>query len=163
MKKIIFRVDDRLIHGQVIEGWVKYYKIHRIVVISDRVAGDSLQRMIFQSALPSGCALEIVPVDQFIMCFDKLKRKKDYTLVLMESVKDLTRCMELLDEEIYINIGCVASREHKVEISNTVFLNLDEIEQVCQIREKYEVFIHKVPWEPSVEIKNFLKLIKGGL
>ncbi|GAB1534921.1 hypothetical protein ADMFC3_05520 [Geovibrio sp. ADMFC3] len=163
MKKIIFRVDDRLIHGQVIEGWVKYYKIHRIMVVSDRIAGDSLQRMIFQSALPSGCTLEIMSVDQFIAGFSRLKKVKDYTLVLMESVEDLARCMNLIDSDIYVNIGCVACREHKVEVSNTVFLDLNEIEQVCSIRDMVEVYIHKVPWEPSVEIRNFSKLLKGGL
>lgn len=163
MKKIIFRVDDRLIHGQVIEGWVKYYKIHRIMVVSDRIAGDSLQRMIFQGALPSGCTLEIMSVDQFIAGFSRLKKVKDYTLVLMESVEDLARCMNLIDSDIYVNIGCVACREHKVEVSNTVFLDLNEIEQVCSIRDMVEVYIHKVPWEPSVEIRNFSKLLKGGL
>ncbi|WP_265821587.1 PTS system mannose/fructose/N-acetylgalactosamine-transporter subunit IIB [Geovibrio ferrireducens] len=163
MKKIIFRVDDRLIHGQVIEGWVKYYKIHRIMVVSDRIAGDSLQRMIYQSALPSGCTLEIMGVDQFVASFDSLKNVKDYTLVLMESVDDLARCTDLIDNDVYVNIGCVACREHKVEVSNTVFLDLDEIEQVCSIRDMVEVYIHKVPWEPSVEIRNFSKLLKGGL
>ncbi len=163
MKKIIFRVDDRLIHGQVIEGWVKYYKIHRIMVVSDRIAGDSLQRMIFQSALPSGCTLEIMNVDQFITGFGRLKGVRDYTLVLMESVEDLARCTELIDNDVYVNIGCVACREHKVEVSNTVFLDLNEIEQVCSIRDMVEVYIHKVPWEPSVEIRNFSKLLKGGL
>ncbi|MCD8493639.1 MAG: PTS sugar transporter subunit IIB [Geovibrio sp.] len=163
MKKIIFRVDDRLIHGQVIEGWVKYYKIHRIMVVSDRIAGDSLQRMIYQSALPSGCTLEIMGVDQFVASFDSLKNVKDYTLVLMESVDDLARCTDLIDNDVYVNIGCVACREHKVEVSNTVFLDLDEIELVCSIRDMVEVYIHKVPWEPSVEIRNFSKLLKGGL
>jgi mannose/fructose/N-acetylgalactosamine-specific phosphotransferase system component IIB len=147
----------------VIEGWVKYYKIHRIMVVSDRIAGDSLQRMIFQSALPSGCTLEIMSVDQFIAGFSRLKKVKDYTLVLMESVEDLARCMNLIDSDIYVNIGCVACREHKVEVSNTVFLDLNEIEQVCSIRDMVEVYIHKVPWEPSVEIRNFSKLLKGGL
>jgi mannose/fructose/N-acetylgalactosamine-specific phosphotransferase system component IIB len=102
-------------------------------------------------------------VDQFIAGFSRLKKVKDYTLVLMESVEDLARCMNLIDSDIYVNIGCVACREHKVEVSNTVFLDLNEIEQVCSIRDMVEVYIHKVPWEPSVEIRNFSKLLKGGL
>lgn len=163
MKKIIFRVDDRLIHGQVIEGWVKYYKINRIVVVSDRVAGDALQQMIFRSSLPGGCSLDILSIEKFKASFDTMQKTKDYILVLMESVADLYRCKDLIDGDIYINIGCVACREHKVEVSNTVFLDLDEIEQVCAIRDFFDVYIHKVPWEPSVEIRNFSKLLKGGL
>jgi mannose/fructose/N-acetylgalactosamine-specific phosphotransferase system component IIB len=163
MKKIIFRIDDRLIHGQVIEGWIKYYKINQIVVVSDRVANDALQQMIFRSSLPGGCTLDILSVDNFIASFTTSKKSKDYILVLMESVDDIYRCRSLIDDNIYINIGCVASREHKVEISNTVFLDLDEIEKVCFLREITDVYIHKVPWETSVEIRNFSKLLKGGL
>jgi mannose/fructose/N-acetylgalactosamine-specific phosphotransferase system component IIB len=163
MKKIIFRVDDRLIHGQVIEGWIKYYKIHHVMVVSDRVAADSLQKMIFRAALPPGCTLDICAVDSFLDTFNKALFRKEYLLVLLESVEDLTKCTSFIDSDVYVNIGCVACREHKVEVSNTVFLDLDEIEQVCQIRDMVEVYIHKVPWEPSVEIRNFSKLLKGGL
>ncbi|WP_022849760.1 PTS system mannose/fructose/N-acetylgalactosamine-transporter subunit IIB [Limisalsivibrio acetivorans] len=163
MKKIIFRVDDRLIHGQVIEGWIKYYKIHHVSVVSDRVAGDALQKMIFESSLPPGCELEIESLDDFIDSFTKEEHGKEFFLVLLESVNDLYKCMELIDSDIYVNIGCVASREHKVEVSNTVFLDLSEIEMVSIIRNKVDVYIHKVPWEPSVEIRNFSRLLRGGL
>lgn len=76
---------------------------------------------------------------------------------------DLYDIRSLLNEQVYINIGCVASREHKIEVSNTVFLNPDEIYKVCRIRDDYDVFIHKVPWETSVEIRNFTDLLEGNL
>lgn len=58
MKKVIFRVDDRLIHGQVIEGWVKYFKIHHIYLVNDRVNDDPLQKMIYASSLPLAQSLQ---------------------------------------------------------------------------------------------------------
>ena len=163
MKKVIFRVDDRLIHGQVIEGWVKYFKIHHVYLVNDRVNGDPLQKMIYASSLPPGTELTICTVDEFKKSFSGSKNPKEVVLVLVETVDDLYEIRELLSEKVYINIGCVASREHKIEVSNTVFLNPDEIYKVCRIRDDYDVFIHKVPWETSVEIRNFTDLLEGNL
>lgn len=163
MKKVIFRVDDRLIHGQVIEGWVKYFKIHHVVLVSDRVADDPLQKMIYASSLPPGTELTICTLDEFKDTFTRKRYKKEYVLVLMESVDDLYETRFLLDDNVYVNIGCVACREHKIEVSNTVFLNPDEIFKVCRIRDDHEVFIQKVPWETSVEIRNFTDLLEGNL
>ena len=162
MKKIIFRVDDRLIHGQVIEGWIKHFKIASIIVACDRIAGDPLQEMIYKSSLPQGCDLEIMTVKQMKSSFSKDDYKKKMCLVLYESVDDLYNCRYMFDSEIYLNIGCVASREHKYEISDTVFLDIDEINKACDIRKDFPVFVHKLPWEHSVEINNFSKFLEGS-
>lgn len=163
MKKIIFRVDDRLIHGQVIEGWVKHFKINHVILVNDKVSVDPLQKMIYSSTLPPGTEISIMSVADFIQSFHADRYKKDYVLVLLESVNDLYTIRKLINKETYVNIGCVACREHKIEVSNTVFLNPDEINKVCEIRNDFEVFIHKVPWEPSVEIKNFHNILEGNL
>jgi len=163
MKRIIFRVDDRLIHGQVIEGWIKYFKIHHVYLVSERVSVDPLQKMIYTSSLPPGTEITFCSVADFIQTFKTADFKKEYVLVLVETVDDLYAVRELLNDDIYINIGCVASREHKIEVSNTVFLNPDEIFKVCRIRDDFNVYIHKVPWETSVEIRNFTDLLEGNL
>ena len=38
----LLRVDDRLIHGQVVEGWVPYLKVDLVVVVSDAKAHEKL-------------------------------------------------------------------------------------------------------------------------
>ena len=54
MKHIIYRVDDRFIHGQVLEGWVNYLHIKDIMIVNDIIANDSIRASIYQSTLPSG-------------------------------------------------------------------------------------------------------------
>jgi mannose/fructose/N-acetylgalactosamine-specific phosphotransferase system component IIB len=162
MKKIkIFRVDDRLIHGQVIEGWIKYYKLENIFIVNDRVAFDPIQHMIFKSILPKGVNLFIYTVEDFVKNFEK--KRYDNFLVLFESVFDLMMSKTLIDEDIDINIGCVANRVHSYQISDTVFLDLSEIQELCKLREKHLVTIKKLPWETSIEIMNFNKLITGKI
>ena len=42
-KSLAVRVDDRLIHGQVVTQWVKVFKAQKIVVIDNNVAKDKIR------------------------------------------------------------------------------------------------------------------------
>lgn len=159
--KIFVRVDDRLIHGQVIEGWIKNFKIKRVIIVDDVVSSDPLQKMIYSNILPPDCQIEFFSVEEFIGT--GMSRISKLTLILVASVSVLYKISNLLNEECYINVGCVASREHKIEITDTVFLDIDEIKMLNEIREKYEVHVKKLPWETSVEIKNFYRFLENNL
>lgn len=56
---LFVRIDDRLIHGQVVEGWVQYLQATRILVADDRVAANALQRSILEIAVPQGLTVTI--------------------------------------------------------------------------------------------------------
>lgn len=159
-KKLVMRVDDRLIHGQVIEGWVKHFKIKHVFLVSNRVAGDKLQQMIYASILPSGCSLDVLSQEMLPDAMSGVN-KKQMVLFLFESVTDLFLAKKLLHKDMYLNVGCVASREHKIEVSDTVFLDIDEVEMLCELRDSYDIHIKKLPWETGVEIKNFTDLLEG--
>ena len=34
------RIDDRLIHGQVVVAWIKNYRAKRVMIVDDQVAKD---------------------------------------------------------------------------------------------------------------------------
>jgi mannose/fructose/N-acetylgalactosamine-specific phosphotransferase system component IIB len=52
MSLVLVRIDDRLIHGQVVVGWRQVLHPTRIVLCSDEVATTDWQRTIYQSAVP---------------------------------------------------------------------------------------------------------------
>lgn len=157
----IFRVDDRLIHGQVIEGWIKYFKIDNVAIANDRVFSDPIQQMIYKSVVPKGVNLLISGVGNFEQEFTKIKDKN--FLVLFESITDLYNFKNLITNSIEVNIGCIANRPHKYQISDTVFLDLSEIRMLCELRELNPLTVKKLPWETSIEILNFNRLLEGEI
>jgi PTS system mannose-specific IIB component len=48
----LIRIDDRLIHGQVVVGWVSALNIKRLVVVNDAVAANPMQRTLMEIAVP---------------------------------------------------------------------------------------------------------------
>lgn len=56
---LVARIDDRLIHGQVVTAWVKAYPITDIVIVDDELAGNALMQRIYRAAAPTGVTVEV--------------------------------------------------------------------------------------------------------
>ncbi len=147
MKQIIFRVDDRLIHGQVVEGWIKNFRILAVIIVNDRISASPMQQMIYQSVVPPRTEVTFYTIDKFVKEWEKFGKQKDSILVLFENIHDLIKCESALTRDVYINIGCVASRSHSIEISDTVFLEQEELDQLTILASKWQIHIKKLPWE----------------
>jgi len=75
---ILYRVDDRLVHGQVVEGWVPHLQAEELAVVSDELAGDEMRRAIMRFATPEGVDLKILTVAEaqaYLPEADKAPRK----------------------------------------------------------------------------------------
>ena len=48
------RIDDRLVHGQVVTTWLKKYDIEQVIIVSDAVALDKTRQSILKLSAPSG-------------------------------------------------------------------------------------------------------------
>ena len=53
MPIVLSRIDDRLIHGQIVEGWLRGIQADCIIVVSDEVAKDKMQQTLLSMAAPT--------------------------------------------------------------------------------------------------------------
>jgi mannose/fructose/N-acetylgalactosamine-specific phosphotransferase system component IIB len=147
MKRMIFRVDDRLIHGQVVEGWIKNFRIPKVIIADNHVAADEFQQIVYKSVVPAGTTVSFFTLDGFIADWPVISGTKEPLIVLFENIKDLLYCSSLLSDDIYINIGCIASRCHCIPVSDTVFLDPGELEALKTLAFRFVLHIKKLPWE----------------
>ena len=63
MSLSLVRLDDRLIHGQVVVGWGRALKAEQILLIDDRVAADEWEQEIYRMGLPPEIDVEFCSVD----------------------------------------------------------------------------------------------------
>ena len=47
------RVDDRLIHGQIVAAWVKSLNLERVWIIDDGTANDNFLKNVMRMVAPS--------------------------------------------------------------------------------------------------------------
>ena len=61
---VYFRIDDRLIHGQIVASWIASLNCNRIIVADDKAAVDTFQQALLKIAVPSSIKLQIVKVKE---------------------------------------------------------------------------------------------------
>jgi len=55
----LVRIDDRLMHGQVVQGWLRIIDVDVVLIASDMVARDRTQQILMAMAAPKNVKLEI--------------------------------------------------------------------------------------------------------
>lgn len=63
MSVVLVRVDDRLIHGQVVVGWAAHLKPALLLVLDDEVAAEAWENELVCSACPDSMRAEVMTVE----------------------------------------------------------------------------------------------------
>jgi mannose/fructose/N-acetylgalactosamine-specific phosphotransferase system component IIB len=102
---VLSRIDDRLIHGQVVEGWVNFLKATCIFVADDRVASNSFQRSIMELSVPQGLKAVIGRVEDICDLVRTASLSADRIILLFSNPADVLRAINSGLSCRVINIG----------------------------------------------------------
>ena len=65
MKNIVLaRVDDRLIHGEVVSVWTPSLNVNRIIIVDDEVSNDSFNKRVIKALAPNGVKCNVYSVEK---------------------------------------------------------------------------------------------------
>jgi mannose/fructose/N-acetylgalactosamine-specific phosphotransferase system component IIB len=120
------RIDDRLIHGQVILGWVPAVKPDRIVVANDRVAGSDWERKFYSSCVPPEVNISFASIAEAARQIAGDLFQGEQLIVLLESAQDTLALITAGIDLKEVNVGGLHYREGSVELLSFVFLVHEE-------------------------------------
>lgn len=122
MPLCLVRIDDRLIHGQVVLGWARALKPDRILVSNDRIAKNSWERKFYTSSVPSHIKVSFLELEETARQLLNNLFKNESVLILLESVKDVHTIVEMGVSFKEINVGGLHYRQGAHEVLPYVFL-----------------------------------------
>ena len=156
---VLVRVDSRLVHGQILEAWVPHVKAKCIIVVDDKVAGDSFFETVIRMAVPSDMEVIISSVDDFVQNYTYTHGTGKKTIVLFSSIADACNAFSRGFRFERLNIGNVYNNEYKICCSSSVFLCEEEISNIENMLKETGVFVElqRVPKGRAVNIKEALK------
>ncbi|MBC8060845.1 MAG: PTS sugar transporter subunit IIB [Clostridiaceae bacterium] len=157
MKISLARIDDRLIHGQVVTSWSKETKCERIIVCSDEVAADPIRKTLLEQVAPPGVKANVVGIEKAIRVCKNPKYEGVNALLLFTNPTDVLRLIEGGVDLKSINIGGMAFKEGKKQITGTISVNEKDIEAFKQLNEKgIELEIRKVVADSKIDLMSKL-------
>lgn len=120
------RVDDRLLHGQVVFGWGARLRPRRYLIADDRVAADAWEREAYELAAPAGAQVAVLSIAAFASGWRDEAQCAE-TILLLGGIAELARlCDAGFSPEGGINLGGVHARPASRELLAYLHLLADE-------------------------------------
>jgi len=155
----LFRVDDRLIHGQVQTSWIREFMINRIIIIDDNVVNDNLTKQILKIAKPPHVDLVICGTDRAMALLAKdAQQQNARTLVIF---KTITTAAEMKKQGLEIKsmvIGPTSNKEGTIQMGKNTYFTEEELAATRYLNDEgVSMAIQLLPSEPRIEIGSILE------
>lgn len=153
MKNIVLtRIDDRLLHGQVIVSWIPFFNIEEIVIVDDEYASDDFMSSLIKEASPEHLNVNVLTIEEskkFLESGDDKTR----ILILSRYIENIAKLIELGIKINKINIGGLGFHNGRKKFVNAIHLSDSEIELLKIISAKgIEVEIQMLPKDKIIKI-----------
>ncbi|QGY41135.1 PTS mannose/fructose/sorbose transporter subunit IIB [Pseudodesulfovibrio cashew] len=134
----LVRIDNRLIHGQIIETWLPYTGAETVIVANDELSVDALQQEIMSLAIPQSVTSRFVSIENLAGEMQAIFSGKESAsvLVLFSSCPDAKRAYDSGFDFQSLNIGNVHYSPGKKQISPSVALSDDDESCLKQLSRK---------------------------
>lgn len=161
MPILLFRVDERLIHGQVLIGWGSQLRPDRYLVVDDDLAESEWEQELYRLGLPEGTEALFSSVKRAREELARWKEEDLRSVLLTRDVptmRRLGRDGRLRGERV--NLGGLHHGPGRVEVLSYLHLSPEDRRELIELRDAgAEVSARDVPSASRIELDTLLKRI----
>ena len=144
---VLARVDDRLIHGQVMTSWLNYTWASKIIVIDDATANDAFLSMIIKTLVPT--------VEKSVDVVSKIGDEK--VIILAKTPAPYLNLIENGITLPKVNLGGMGSTMNRKTLYRNISASEEEIETFKKIMEHgVDVEIQMVTEDQAINLKKLI-------
>jgi mannose/fructose/N-acetylgalactosamine-specific phosphotransferase system component IIB len=136
MSVIHVRMDNRLIHGQILVSWNSAFKIEHIIVTNDIVANDPLQVTLLKAVAPLTAKVSVFTIKDCVDYCNSPEAEKENIFIIAKYPEDGLALVENGLNMPVLNLGNQAYVRNSKKISNTVFLTESGVKALKNLHEK---------------------------
>ena len=151
----LVRVDNRLVHGQVLEAWLPALHAQAILVADDEAAGNVLARSAMTLAIPPGIGFEVLRLHAAaeLLGTGGAGPRAPRTLLLLREVRDAVELRESGVPIPLLNVGNVHFAAGRRQVAASVFLDAAELAALEKLEQRgTRVELRAVPSEAPLRL-----------
>ena len=122
----LYRIDDRLIHGQVVVGWGQPLDIKLLVLVDDVVAASGWEQELYRMAVPPEMEIRFESVESAARAHAGFAADRRRSIFVVADIESMQRLVSLVPEIRAVNVGGVHHRGGRSQKLRYVFLSPDE-------------------------------------
>ena len=158
MSIVLFRVDERLIHGQVVVGWGMHLNMDRIAVVDDSLSASSWEQELYCLGVPPAVETIFMTVEEARGDLPAWRNDERRTVVLVRDLDTLGLLAEggLLQAED-VNLGGIHFAPGRERVLPYIFLSGDERDHLKSIADTgAQISARDLPGSRAVPMKDLL-------
>lgn len=155
----LFRIDDRLVHGQVVVGWGQPLKLGFIILADDDVAAEEWEQELYRMGVPPNVDVYFSTVDDAARALERYASDARPGVLLTGSIDAMLRLVRAAPAGTVrsVNIGGVHHRDDRAQKLRYVFLSAQEEAQLRALAESgVTVTAQDVPSAHAVPLSDIL-------
>jgi PTS system mannose-specific IIB component len=157
----LVRVDNRLVHGQILEAWIPYVNADCVIVVDDLTASDIFRETIIRMAVPREIDVLVKGVEEFAKTTPFHQGDGRKTIVLFSAVAPVRRAFELGFRFTKLNIGNIHNESYTICCTPSVLLSQDDIRDVMFLRDSgVRIELRRVPREKPLDFFDVVRSFK---
>jgi PTS system mannose-specific IIB component/fructoselysine and glucoselysine-specific PTS system IIB component len=163
MAILLCRVDDRLIHGQVVVGWGAQLDLEFIAVIDDELAGSDWEQDLYRAGLSESIEARFLTVEEAVTAVPEWAQDGARGFVLTRDLSSMRRLAEegALDG-IEVNLGGLHDAPGRRRVLPYLFLSDQDRSELQRLRRaEISVIARDVPSARKIELEELLEQRSG--
>lgn len=154
---VLTRIDDRLIHGQVMTSWVQFTRANRIVIVDDGVAKDPFIKSVISMSVPSGIKLDVCGIESGAKLLTGEPNGRDRVIVLCKYPSTVYSLLEKGVEIKELNIGGMGANAGRKKLYKNISASPEELETYKKIISRdVKVSIRIIPDDSLVQLEKLI-------
>lgn len=122
----LYRVDDRLVHGQVVVGWGQPLDLTFVVLVDDTIATSEWEQELYRMGAPPEMTVTFESVASAAAGLAAYEARPGKGIVLTGDVDTMRRLIERVPSIKRVNLGGVHHRAGRIARLRYVFLTPEE-------------------------------------
>ena len=157
MSIVLCRIDDRLIHGQVVIGWGRPLGINQIILVDDHVAASDWEQELYRMAVEPDIEVRFVTIAEATAQLPQWQSNGKRGLVLTGDLDTMAALHDASPEIVHrINLGGIHHRPGRRERLPFVYLTDQELRILTALEERGAVVTAQdLPTTSPVALRNF--------
>jgi PTS system mannose-specific IIB component/fructoselysine and glucoselysine-specific PTS system IIB component len=153
----LYRIDDRLIHGQVVVGWGQPLDLRFIVLVDDEVAASDWEQELYRMGVPPDMDIYFDAVDAAATNLDRYQEDDRRGLLLTGDIATMARLVEATGDIRRVNVGGIHHRPGRTQRLRYVFLTpVEEAQLRALAANDIEVTAQDVPAARPIPLDEIL-------
>ena len=156
MTLALYRIDDRLIHGQVVVGWGQPLNASFIVLVDDEVSSSDWEQDLYRMGVPPQIEVVFASVEQAADLLPTWEADERVGILLVGDIDTAASLATRAPQIKQFNVGGVHHRTGRRERLRFVYLSDDEAAKLRQLAAGgVEVTAQDVPTARAVPVGEF--------